>query len=61
VNLENFEAFMTSLDEAYGNPNHVNTAKQMLAKLHQGNWDFIIYYAEYQYLIVDLDWNDTVK
>jgi hypothetical protein len=27
VNLENFEAFVTSLDEAYGDPDHVNTAE----------------------------------
>jgi hypothetical protein len=33
VNLENFEAFVTSLDEAYGDPDHVNTAERMLAKL----------------------------
>jgi hypothetical protein len=39
----------------------MNTAKQALAKLCQGNWDFIIYYAEFQCLIVDLDWNNTAK
>jgi hypothetical protein len=33
----------------------------MLAKLGQGNWDFVMYYAEIQCLIADLDWNDTVK
>jgi hypothetical protein len=61
VNLENFEAFVTSLDEAYGDPDRVNTAKRTLAKLHQGNRDFVTYYAEFQRLIVDLDWNDAVK
>jgi hypothetical protein len=61
VNLENIEAFMTSLDEAYGDPDHVNTAKQILAKLRQGNWDFIMYYAEFQHLITDLDWNNAAK
>jgi hypothetical protein len=54
VNLENFEAFVTSLDEAYSNPDHVNTAKWILVKLCQGNQDFIMYYAEFQCLIVDL-------
>jgi hypothetical protein len=33
VNLENLGAFMMSLDEAYGDPNHVNTAEWALAKL----------------------------
>jgi hypothetical protein len=61
MNLENFEAFVTSLDEAYSDPDHVNTAEWMLAKLCQGNWDFIMYYAEFQRLIVDLDWNHSGK
>jgi hypothetical protein len=61
VNLENFEAFVTSLDEAYGDPDHVNIAKQTLAKLHQGNRDFVTYYTEFQRLIADLDWNDAAK
>jgi hypothetical protein len=61
VNLENIEAFMTSLDDAYGNPDHVNTAERMLAKLRQGNRDFVTYYAEFQRLIADLDWNDAAK
>jgi hypothetical protein len=37
VNLENFEAFVTLLEEAYGDPDHVNTAEWVLAKLRQGN------------------------
>jgi hypothetical protein len=61
INLENVEAFVTSLDEAYGDPDHVNTAEWTLAKLRQGNWDFVIYYTEFQRLIADLDWNDTAK
>jgi hypothetical protein len=47
VNLENFEAFITSLNEAYGDPDHVTTAERTLAKLCQGNWDFVTYYAEF--------------
>jgi hypothetical protein len=61
MNLENFEAFVTSLDEAYSDPDHVNTAEWMLAKLRQGNRDFIMYYMEFQCLIADLDWNDAAK
>jgi hypothetical protein len=37
MNLINFEAFVTSLEEAYGDPNHMNTAERALAKLYQGN------------------------
>jgi hypothetical protein len=61
MNLENFEAFMTFLEEAYGDPNYVNTAEWALATLHQGNRDFITYYTQFQCLIVDLNWNDAVK
>jgi hypothetical protein len=47
VNLENFEALVTSLDEAYGDPDCVNTPERMLAKLRQGNLDFVMYYMEF--------------
>jgi hypothetical protein len=61
MNLENFEAFVTSLEEAYGDPDHVYTTEWVLAKLRQGNQDFIAYYTEFQCLIADLNWNDVVK
>jgi hypothetical protein len=47
VNLANFEAFVTSLEEAYGDPNHMNTTERVLGKLRQGNQDFVMYYAEF--------------
>jgi hypothetical protein len=37
MNLENFEAFVTLLEEVYGDPDHVNTAEWALAKFRQGN------------------------
>jgi hypothetical protein len=61
VNLENFEAFVTSLEGAYRHPDCVNTAEWVLAKLYQGNRQFITYYAEFQRLIVDLNWNNAAK
>jgi hypothetical protein len=61
VNLGNFEAFVTSLEEAYGDPDLMNTADRARTKLCQGNWDFIAYYAEFQRLIADLNWNDVAK
>jgi hypothetical protein len=61
VNLANFEAFVTSPEEAYGDPDRVNTAERALAKLRQGNRDSITYYAEFQCLIADLNWNDAAK
>jgi hypothetical protein len=44
MDLENIEAFTTSLEEAYGDADHVNTTKRVLSKLHQGKPDFIAYY-----------------
>jgi hypothetical protein len=44
MNIENFEALVTSLEEAYGDTNRVNTTKRVLTKLCQGNRDFVIYY-----------------
>jgi hypothetical protein len=61
VNLDNFDAFVTSLEEAYGDPDHANTAEHALSKLRQGNRDFISYYAEFQRLVADLQWNDGTK
>jgi hypothetical protein len=55
VNLANFEAFVTSLEEAYGDPDRVNPAERELPKLRQGNRDFVSYYAEIQCLIADLN------
>jgi hypothetical protein len=61
VDLDNFDAFVTSLEEAYGDPDHANTAERALSKLRQGNRDFVSYYAEFQRLIADLQWKDAAK
>jgi hypothetical protein len=34
MNLEYVKAFVTLLEEAYSNPNYVNTAQWILAKLY---------------------------
>jgi hypothetical protein len=33
VNLETFGDFVTTLEESYGNPDHINTAERAIAKL----------------------------
>jgi hypothetical protein len=47
MNLGNLKAFVTLLEEAYGDPNCMNTAEWALAKLCQGNRDLVMYYAEF--------------
>jgi hypothetical protein len=37
MKLGNFEAFVTLLEEAYGDPDCMNTTEWALAKLYQGN------------------------
>jgi hypothetical protein len=54
VDLDNFDAFITSLEEAYGDPDHANTAEHALSKLRQGNRNFVSYYAECQCLVDNL-------
>jgi hypothetical protein len=61
VNLETFGDFVTTLEESYGDPDHINTAERAIAKLRQGNRDFITYYAEFRRLASDLDWNNAAK
>jgi hypothetical protein len=61
MNLGDFETFVTLLEEAYRVANYMNTAEWALTKLYQGNRDFVMYYTKFQYLIVNLNWNDALK
>jgi hypothetical protein len=61
INLATFEDFVSTLEEAYGDLDRVSTTKRGLTKLRQGNRDFITYHAEFQWLVADVDWNDTAK
>jgi hypothetical protein len=61
IDLNNFDTFITSLEEAYSDHNYANTAEYTLSKLRQGNHDFVSYYAEFQCLIADLQWNNATK
>jgi hypothetical protein len=61
INLATFEDFASTLEEAYGDPDRVSTAERGLAKLRQGNRDFVTYHAKFQRVVVDVDWNNTAK
>jgi hypothetical protein len=61
INLATFEDVASTLKEAYGNPDRVSTTERGLAKLRQGNRDFVTYHAEFQRLVADVDWNDAAK
>jgi hypothetical protein len=61
MNLKHFEAFVTCLEEAYGDPDHVNTAGHALNKLCQGNHDLVTYFAKFQCIVTNLNWNNGAK
>jgi hypothetical protein len=61
INLETFGDFVTTLEESYSDPDCINTAEQAIAKLCQGNRDFVTYYAEFRCLTSNLDWNNAAK
>jgi len=61
INLQDVAALITILENAFGDPDRVATAEQELNKLRQTNREFSLYYAEFQRLIAELDYNDTAK
>ena len=48
IDLENVEALIDILEEAFGNPNHVAEAEAKLCSLQQGNHEFTSYYTKFQ-------------
>jgi hypothetical protein len=61
VNLKNFQTLVTSLEQAYGEPNRETTAEWGLDILRLGNRDFVAYCTEFQSFIADLHWDDVAK
>lgn len=49
------------LKAAFGDPDQVGTALAELNKLSQGNKEFSQYYAEFQYLMIILNYDTNVK
>ena len=47
VYLENVQALINILEEAFGNPNRVAKAEAKLCSLQQGNHEFTSYYVEF--------------
>jgi hypothetical protein len=59
--LEDIEALIKILEATFGDPNEVRIASGELYYLMQGNCEFSIYYAQFQYLIAILDYNSKAK
>jgi len=61
INLDNVAALITILENAFGDPDRAATAERQLNKLRQTNRELSLYYAEFQRLIAELEYNDAAK
>jgi hypothetical protein len=59
--LEDIEALIKILEAAFRDPDEVRIASVELDYLTQGNCEFSIYYAEFQYLMAILDYDSKAK
>jgi hypothetical protein len=61
ISLDDIEALIKILEDAFSDPDEVGMASGELDYLMQGNHEFSIYYAEFQHLIAILDYNSKAK
>jgi len=57
IGLEDLPAFIQLLEAAFGDPDRVATAERKMREIKQKNCKFSQYYAEFQVIAADLDWN----
>jgi len=59
IGLEDLQAFIQLLEAAFGDPDRVATAKQKTWEIKDKNHTFAQYYAEFQVIAANLDWNPS--
>jgi hypothetical protein len=59
IGLEGLPAFVQLLEAAFGDPDRVATAERAMKEIKQKNREFSLYYAEFQVIAADLDWNPS--
>jgi hypothetical protein len=59
IGLEGLPAFIQLLEAAFGDPDRVATAERAMKEIKQKNREFSLYYAEFQVIAADLDWNPS--
>ena len=59
IGLEDIPALIQLLEAAFGDPNRVATAERKMREIKQKNREFSQYYAEFQVIAADLDWNPS--
>jgi hypothetical protein len=61
IALPGLNALCRVLEDAFGDPDRRATAERQLERLRQANREFSLYFADFQRLIADVDWNDGAK
>jgi hypothetical protein len=59
IGLEDLPAFIQLLEAAFGDPDRVATAERKMREIKQKHREFSQYYAEFQVIAADLDWNPS--
>jgi hypothetical protein len=59
--LTDVEDIIRILNNAFGDPDPIATARSKLHNLKQGKKEFTTYFAEFQTLVSKLDWNERAK
>jgi len=59
IALEDLPAIIQLLEAAFGDPDRVATAERKMREMKQKNREFSQYYAEFQVIAADLDWNPS--
>jgi len=59
IGLEDLPALIQLLEAAFGDPDRVATAERKMREIKQKNREFSQYYAEFQVIAADLDWNPS--
>jgi hypothetical protein len=61
VNLDDIDALIKILEDAFGDPDQVATATRELRNLRQANREFSLYFADFQRLSAETEWNESAK
>lgn len=59
ITLDNVATVIQTLQIAFGDPDRAATARHKLQSLRQGNKEFSVYFAEFQMLVAELNWDAT--
>jgi len=59
IGVEDLPACIQLLEAAFGDPDQVATAERIMREIKQRNREFSQYYAEFQVIAIDVDWNPS--